>query len=59
MVALYILRVHKQKEIYTMILLKFHLIKLIKSQRYSDANKIIEQSILDKKPITNVVGHSL
>ena len=29
------------------------------SQRYKDANKIIENNILEKHPITNIIGHSL
>ena len=30
-----------------------------KSQRYLDASKIIENSILENKPVTNIIAHSL
>ena len=39
--------------------LKIPFDKVDQSQRYKDASKIIEQNIVEKHPITNVVAHSL
>ena len=39
--------------------LKIPFDKVDQSQRYKDANKIIESNILEKHPITNIVAHSL
>ena len=33
--------------------------KVDQSKRYIDANKIVENNILDKHPINNIIGHSL
>ena len=54
----YILRGHTKRDIYDDIT-KVPFNRVDKSQRYLDASQIIENSILDKKPITNIIGHSL
>ena len=56
--TLYIAGTQTKRDIYDDIT-KVPFNKVDKSQRYSDANKIIEQSILDKKTISNIVAHSL
>ena len=56
--TLYIAGTQTKRDIYDDIT-KVPFNRVDKSQRYSDANKIIENSILENKPITNIVAHSL
>ena len=56
--TLYIAGTQTKRDIYDDIT-KVPFNRVDKSQRYSDASQIIEKSILENKPITNIVAHSL
>jgi hypothetical protein len=56
--TLYIAGTQTKRDIYDDIT-KVPFNRVDKSQRYLDASQIIEKSILDNKPISNIVAHSL
>jgi hypothetical protein len=56
--TLYIAGTQTRRDIYDDIT-KVPFNRVDKSQRYLDASQIIEKSILDNKPISNIVAHSL
>ena len=56
--TLYIAGTQTKRDIYDDIT-KVPFDRVDKSQRYLDASQIIEKSILDNKPISNIVAHSL
>ena len=56
--TLYIAGTQTKRDIYDDIT-KVPFNRVDKSQRYLDANQIIENSILENKPISNIIAHSL